>query len=258
MINNKYKIEEYLNHGNFGTVYICSYNNKNYAVKCDSNGNLLKYEANIYKELRSVYKISKLVDFFLFDSKYYMVLDLFELNLTDFKDRFFNSQYYEKNLFIIINKVINILRDIHNCGIVHRDLKPPNICLDKNLEPYIIDFGMAKKIIINNKHIDERNIHNIIGSPNYVSLNVVNLLEPTRRDDIESIIYIMIYMIMNNKDYLKYTNNTLKTQKNISNISEILSNYNNINFKLINILMYLRKLNFSQIPNYEYIKKTCV
>jgi len=258
MINNKYKIEEYLNHGNFGTVYICSYNNKNYAVKCDSNGNLLKYEANIYKELRSVYKISKLVDFFLFDSKYYMVLDLFELNLTDFKERFFNSQYYEKKLFIIINKVINILRDIHNCGIVHRDLKPPNICLDKNLEPYIIDFGMAKKIIINNKHIDERNIHNIIGSPNYVSLNVVNLLEPTRRDDIESIIYIMIYMIMNNKDYLKYTNNTLKTQKNISNISEILSNYNNINFKLINILMYLRKLNFSQIPNYEYIKKTCV
>jgi len=258
MINNKYKIEEYLNHGNFGTVYICSYNNKNYAVKCDSNGNLLKYEANIYKELRSVYKISKLVDFFLFDSKYYMVLDLFELNLTDFKERFLNSQYYEKKLFIIINKVINILRDIHNCGIVHRDLKPPNICLDKNLEPYIIDFGMAKKIIINNKHIDERNIHNIIGSPNYVSLNVVNLLEPTRRDDIESIIYIMIYMIMNNKDYLKYTNNTLKTQKNISNISEILSNYNNINFKLINILMYLRKLNFSQIPNYEYIKKTCV
>ena len=261
MINNKYKIERYLNQGNFGTVYICSYNNKNYAVKCDSDGdsNLLKYEANIYKELRSVYKISKLVDFFLFDSKYYMVLDLFELNLTDFKDRFFNSPYYEEKLFIIINKVINILRDIHNCGVVHRDLKPPNICLDKNLEPYIIDFGMAKKIIINNKHIEERNIHDIIGSPNYVSLNVVNLLEPTRRDDIESLIYIMIYLIMDNKDYVAYTNNTLETQKSTFKISEILSQYNNdINLKLLNILMYLRKLNFSQIPNYEYIKKLCV
>ena len=84
MINNKYKFERYLNSGNFGSVIQCSYNNKKYAVKCDNDSKLLKYEANIYKELRSVYQISKLVDFFLYDKKYYMVLDLFELTLITF------------------------------------------------------------------------------------------------------------------------------------------------------------------------------
>ena len=206
-----------------------------------------------YKELRSVRNISTLVDFFLFGNKYYMVLDLFDLNFKDYKDRFYNSKYYSERLVEIMNKIIDILRDIHNCGIVHRDLKPPNICLNKNFEPYIIDFGMAKKIIINNKHIEHRNIKNIIGSPNYASLNVVNFIEPTRRDDMESLIYVYIFMLLSNKEYIAYTNNTLTIQKSISKISEILMK-NNVNFKLINILIYLRKLNFSQTPNYEYIK----
>ena len=254
MINNKYIIERYLSQGNFGSVYECSYNNKKYAVKCDSNSKLLKYEAGIYKELRSVRKISSLVDFFLFDNKYYMVLDLFDLNFKDYKDRFYNSEYYLERLLKIMYKVIDTLRDIHNCGIVHRDLKPPNICLNQNFEPYIIDFGMAKKIITNNQHIEERNIKNIIGSPNYASLNVVNLIEPTRRDDMESLIYVYMFMLLSDKEYMAYTNNTLGTQKSASKISQILLK-NNMNLKLINILMYLRKLNFSQIPNYEYIKR---
>ena len=48
MINNKYTIERYLSQGNFGSVYECSYNNKKYAVKSDSDSKLLKYEAGIY------------------------------------------------------------------------------------------------------------------------------------------------------------------------------------------------------------------
>jgi serine/threonine protein kinase len=253
MINNKYKLVRYLSQGNFGTVIECSYNNKNYAIKCDGDSKLLKYEANIYKELRSIKNISTLVDFFIIDNRSYMVLDLFELNLKDYKDRFFNSEYYIERLIELMNKVIDITRDIHNHGVVHRDLKPPNICLNRNLEPYIIDFGMAKKIIINNKHIEERAINNIIGSPNYVSLNVVNLIEPTRRDDMESIIFIMMFMVLDNNQYIEYTNNILTTQKSLAKISDVLLK-NNVNMKLLSTLMYIRKLNFSQIPNYEYMK----
>ena len=254
MINNKYKIEKYLSNGNFGAVFECSYNNKKYAIKFDSNNDskLLKYEAGIYMELRYVTKISKLVDFFLYDNKYYLVLELFKLNLKDYKYRFYNSEYYLERLVKIMNSVIETLKNIHNYGIIHRDLKPPNICLNHNYEPYIIDFGMAKKIIINNKHIEEKNINNIIGSPNYISLNVVNLIEPSRRDDMESLIYIMMFMLLNDNEYIIYTNNTLNIQKSISKISEVLLK-NDIKLKLINILIYLRKLNFSQIPNYNYI-----
>tara|TARA_B110000444_G_scaffold260103_2_gene305938 strand:- start:1122 stop:1907 length:786 start_codon:yes stop_codon:yes gene_type:complete len=261
MINNKYKIERYLNQGTFGIVYKCSYNNKDYAVKCDGDNTtdykLLKYEAHIYKELRSINNISRLIDFFLLDNKYYMVLDYYSLNLMDFKYRFFYSACYKERLVYIISKLIDIMRDIHNRGIVHRDLKPPNICLNKNLEPFIIDFGMAKKIIINNQHIMERNIHNIIGSPNYISLNVVNLVEPSRRDDMESIIYIIIYMLLDERDYLKYTNNTLHAQKSLATITDLIPTLK-IPLKIDSVLLYIRKLNFSQTPNYDHIKKLYV
>ena len=79
---------------------------------------------------------------------------------------------------------------------------------------------MAKKIIISNEHI-KKNIKNIIGSPNYASLNVVNLIEPTR-DDMESLIYVYMFMLLSDKEYILYTNNTLGSQKSASKISEIL------------------------------------
>ena len=78
-------------------------------------------------------------------------------------------------------------------GIVHRDLKPSNICLNGNFDAYIIDFGLAKEIILNRKHIEFKNIKGIIGSNNFASINVLNLCEPSRRDDIESLLYIYLY-----------------------------------------------------------------
>ena len=77
MINNKYKFEGYLNRGNYGSVIQCSYNNNKYAIKCDTDSKLLKHEANIYKELRSIKNISRLVDFFVIDNTSYMVLNIF-------------------------------------------------------------------------------------------------------------------------------------------------------------------------------------
>ena len=62
-----------------------------------------------------------------------------------------------------------------------------------------------------------------------------------------------MFMLLKDKEYISYTNNRLITQKSITKISEILLK-NNVSLKLVNILMYLRKLNFSQTPNYEYIK----
>ena len=66
-----------------------------------------------------------------------------------------------------------------------------------------------------------------------------------------------MFMILNNDVYINYTNNTLYIQKSISKISEVLLK-NNVNMKLQNILIYVRRLKFSQSPNYEYIKSLII
>lgn len=252
MINNKYKIEKYLTHGNFGDIIECSYKNKKYAIKCSIDSKVLKYEANIYKELRKVKNIPRMIDCFLYNDKYCLVLELFNMNLKEYKLNFIKVYDYEIDVCNIMIKIINIVKDIHDMGIIHRDLKPENICLNANYEPFIIDFGLAKKIIYNNRHIEERKIKNLIGSPNYISLNIVKLIEPSRRDDIESLFYIYIYMLLSDLVWIEYTKNPLEKQKEIFLIKEFL-NKNKLSLKLLNILTYLRKLHFSQSINYNHL-----
>ena len=67
MINNKYKIEKYLTRGNFGHIIECSYKNKKYAMKCSIDLNVIKYEANIYKELRKIKNIWESYIKFIYD-----------------------------------------------------------------------------------------------------------------------------------------------------------------------------------------------
>ena len=42
-------------------------------------------------------------------------------------------------------KLAEAIHDAHEVGVVHRDLKPGNIMIDLNGEPYITDFGLAKR-----------------------------------------------------------------------------------------------------------------
>lgn len=262
MILNNYQVLNLINNGTFGNVYKCIYNNKIYAIKEDSNYKTLKYEATIYKLLLNIDNVSNFYDFFTINDKHYLVLDYYNITLNEYRIRFFNSKDYIIRINNIFTSLINTLQSIHNKNIIHRDLKPSNICLDKNYNPYIIDFGLAKKYINNGYHIAENNIKNIIGSTNFISLNVVKLIQPSRRDDLESIIFIYIYTILSDSAYLKYNNLKIEYKKDLMYIKNILITDKidaNIITNIFNSLLYIRRLRFSQVPNYIFLtdKLTC-
>lgn len=248
---NQYKIINNLTSGNYGKIYKVTYNNSLYVIKEDSNIELLQHEASIYKILRDVQFVSKLYDFFLKDNLAYMVIDYFDENLYLYKHKNLNNTNYELNIIDIFTIIINTIHEIHNLGYVHRDLKPLNICL-KNGIPYIIDFGFTKQIIINKKHNVEKNIKSIIGSYSFISNNVKNNIEPSRRDDIESIMYILLFMfVLKNKE-----NNFVGFNINYEEIDELIIKVNKLNIESYKkILIYVKKMKFSQEPNYNYIIK---
>ena len=264
MLNN-YKILNEISSGTFSTVYMC-YNlksSKKYAIKSDKT-NLIKHEANIYNKLREIENIPKIYDFFSVENIYYLVLDLMSCNLIDYKNRNFSSESYDNKLICVTKQLFETIEKIHDKSILHRDLKPNNICFDENQKLFLIDFGLSKQYIINNQHIENKKINNIIGSCNFCSLNTINLIELSRRDDIESIVYILIYLFLDNKNYTLFNNLSLTNKKDIVTIQKLLSlnnnNYND-NFlesfskNIIVILKYVRRLRFDQKPNYNYILK---
>lgn len=202
---NNYNVIEDLSTGAFGCVKKIQnkYTNKLYAVKIESSiVGILEYEAKIYNMLTGINNIPSVKSYKNDGNNCFLIMDLMDFNLKYFKNKYFSRQIeYEKNCKNIIISLIQTLSQIHNKNIIHRDIKPENICF-KNKRVYLIDFGLSK--FIDNNKITDKKLTQIIGTPNYVSIRVLNLNEPKFHDDLESLCYIFIYLLLDSKDFETY------------------------------------------------------
>ena len=88
---------------------------------------------------------------------------------------------------------------------------------------YLIDFGLCKKIIFENKHNQIKATSGIIVSKNYMSINSHNHIELSRRDDLESIGYMLLYLYNGTLDW-----NNESNEIKILNMKQNVLNYDNI------------------------------
>ena len=103
---------------------------------------------------------------------------------------------------LIGNQILDRVEWIHSNNIIYRDIKPENFLIGKN-DPdiiYIIDFGLCKKYRSSKtwKHILPKTIATMSGTLKYASLNVLNGKESSRRDDLISLGYMLIYLLKRN------------------------------------------------------------
>jgi serine/threonine protein kinase len=151
-------------------------------------------------------------------------------------------------------QIIFLLKSIHEKGLIHRDVKPENFLLGlnrANKQIYIIDFGFCKSYLNKDQHIKLGKTNNLIGSYNYASVNSHKYFELSRRDDLESLGYMLIYFYTGELDWrnsLKYSNET-----EIISLKEAVQINSKYPLVLVNYMKYIRNLEFEETPNYAII-----
>ena len=158
---------------------------------------------------------------------------------------------------------IERLKYIHDKNVIHRDIKPKNflIGLDNPNDIYLIDFGFAKKYRSSRtgKHIRFSRINYLIGSLAFASHNIIKGYESSRRDDLESFGYMLIHLAKCGVTpwiQYKYLGDKRKAMKNIMKIKLDITDESlckGLPIEFIHYLKYVRKLDFEQEPNYQYL-----
>lgn len=147
-----YIIEEILGEGRYGICYLVSKDGKKYILKqlkkkmLNKTSEKLFYEEEILKNLKT-YNIPRYIET-INEDFYGYILEYIEGKTMEeiiFKDKYV---FDKLEIFSIGNKIINIIKYLHENKIVHRDIRIPNIIF-RDGEIYLLDFGLAR--YINNK-----------------------------------------------------------------------------------------------------------
>ena len=126
----------------------------------------------------------------------FFVMELIKgVSLTNYCDTHKLSVQERLGLF---QQICSAIQHAHQKGIIHRDLKPSNILIeshDGKPVPKVIDFGLAKKYRDGKTyhHIPYKENKTLTGTARYASINSHLGIEHSRRDDLESIGYLLVY-----------------------------------------------------------------
>jgi serine/threonine protein kinase len=211
MINNKYIIEKTIGKGQFGIVYKGSHlkTREPIAIKMESLGStikLLKNETTIinYLSTHNVKHIPIVYWYGKYKDHICTIMPLYECSVSEYIKL---KSLTPSKIYMIMLKTIEIIENVHNNFVIHRDMKPDNIMIRQG-ELFLIDFGFSTFYINEDKeHIpyNDKNM-NMLGTPNYVSINIHNGIEATRRDDMISLGYMFLYLFYEKLPWENTTN----------------------------------------------------
>ena len=164
---------------------------------------------------------------------------------------------------MVIEQMLSRIEYIHNKNFIHRDIKPDNFLIGRNKKKniiYIIDFGLSKRFreAKTNIHIPYRDGKSLTGTARFASINTHLGIEQSRRDDLESLGYVMVYFLKGslpwqgqvlNNPKRKY--DRIKQLKYDIPLQDLCAGYPD---ELVKFIQYARDMKFEDKPDYNYLR----
>ncbi|ELU39904.1 CK1/CK1/CK1-D protein kinase [Rhizoctonia solani AG-1 IA] len=223
----------------------------------------LEYESKVYKTLAGGVGVP-FVRWFGTECDYNaMVLDLLGPSLEDLFN-FCNRKFSLKTVLLLADQLISRVEYIHSRNFIHRDIKPDNFLMGigkRGNQVNVIDFGLAKKYRDpkTHLHIPYRENKNLTGTARYTSINTHLGVEQARRDDLESLAYVLMYFLRGQLPWQGLKAATKKQkydrimEKKMTTPTDLLCRGFPNEFGIF--LNYCRALRFDDKPDYSYLRK---
>jgi serine/threonine protein kinase len=266
-VGGRYRLGKKIGTGSFGEIFEGTdiFDNSPVAIKLEHNTvkyPQLLFEAKLLKSIPGT-GIPTMHWFGIAGEYNAMVMELLGQNLEDLFN-YCTKNFTLKTILMITIQIIERIKHVHENNYVHRDIKPENFLVGKDNTSkiiYILDFGLAKRYRDEHTHIHIplKENRNLTGTARYASCNAHNGLEQSRRDDMESIAYVILYFFKGKLPWqgLKCKDKNEKYAKikdmKMSITPEKLCEGFPIEFA--NYLTKVKKLGFEEEPAYkDYIK----
>ncbi|XP_045476015.1 casein kinase I-like isoform X2 [Harmonia axyridis] len=267
-VGNKYRLGRKIGSGSFGDIYLGTNisTGEEVAIKLEcikTRHPQLHIESKFYKMMQGGVGIPQIKWCGSEGDYNVMVMELLGPSLEDLFN-FCSRRFSLKTVLLLADQLISRTDFIHSRNFIHRDIKPDNFLMGlgkKGNLVYIIDFGLAKKYRDGktNEHIPYRENKNLTGTARYASINTHSGIEQSRRDDLESLGYVLMYFNRGSLPWqgLKAATKRQKyeriSEKKMSTpLEELCKGYPGEFFRYLH---YCRQLKFEQNPDYNYLRQ---
>jgi serine/threonine protein kinase len=153
---------------------------------------------------------------------------------------------------------------MHSKNFLHRDIKPDNFLIgigNKQHLIYVIDLGLAKRYRDpkTDDHILYKDGKNLTGTARYASVNTHLGIEQSRRDDLESLGFMLMYFARGSLPWQGMKGKTkqekyaaIKDKKVGTSVEMLCGGYPE---EFMEYISYCRKLKFAERPDYASLRK---
>lgn len=167
-----------------------------------------------------------------------------------------------KTIIMLGLKALEGMEGIHACGYVHKDIKPDNLTV--SLDPsdasiYFIDFGLSSRYERGGTHISYSETQQFEGSPFFASINSMRGVRPSRRDDLESLGYILLFLLQGSLPWFH-----IQSSNSDDLLSQVLTSRekhpipsicHSSDYEIRDFVMYCQSLSYTEKPNYDHLRK---
>lgn len=262
ILENRYKVLKLLHQGENNQVFkaLDTSTSGKVALKIElsESHDLILHEIQVLTDLYNLIGFPRILSQSKHKGRYYIILNYLGKSLHR-KFLNLNSKFTLSCVLRLAEEFFYRIESLHKAGYIHNDLRPENVATGYGLNwqsLFFVGFTYTIKYIETNngRHVICNITKTLSSNIIFSSVNVMNKIAPSRRDDIESIIYILIYFYSGTLPWVsnKHINELeIKKTKEFIVLEPLCKNYP---CEFINCLRYVKSLEYDQEPDYEMLR----